>query len=49
MNVILKNPGIDAAVNIFDCSMDVCHGDMANTGKIVINLNLAHEHVEVIP
>ena len=42
MNVILTNLDINVAINIFDSSMDVIHGDQGNAGKIVNHLYSFH-------
>ena len=48
VNEILTNLGINVAINIFDSSNYVIHGDQANTGKSVIHLYLAHGHFELL-
>ena len=48
MNEILTNLGINVAINIFESSNDVIHGDQTNTGRSVIHLYLAHGHFELL-
>ena len=48
MNEILTNLGINIAVNIFDSSSNVIHGEQANAGKTVIVLYLANGHFELL-
>ena len=48
MNEILTNLGINVAINIFDSSNNVIHGDQDNAGKTVIHLYLADGQFELL-
>ena len=48
MNEIQTNLGINVAINIFESSNYVIHGDQDNAGKTVILLYLAHGHFELL-